>query len=93
MNKKLIRLTEGDLHRIVKESVNNVLTEHDGTYETIDDYYESFYENVLQANAALYRALSFCGEDMKKDALVKRARKAFQITNDMAYFIEQRRNK
>ena len=27
MNKKLIRLTEGDLHRIVKESVNRVLSE------------------------------------------------------------------
>lgn len=27
MNKKLIRLTEGDLHRIVKESVNKVLNE------------------------------------------------------------------
>lgn len=27
MNKKLIRLTESDLHRIVKESVNNVLNE------------------------------------------------------------------
>ena len=27
MNKKLIRLTESDLHRIVKESVNKVLRE------------------------------------------------------------------
>ena len=27
MNKKLIRLTEGDLHRIVKESVNKILNE------------------------------------------------------------------
>ena len=27
MNKKLIRLTESDLHRIVKESVNRVLNE------------------------------------------------------------------
>ena len=27
MNKKLIRLTEVDLHRIVKESVNNVLND------------------------------------------------------------------
>ena len=26
-NKKLIRLTEADLHRIVRESVNNVLNE------------------------------------------------------------------
>ena len=29
MNKKLIRLTEGDLHKIVKESVDRVLTELD----------------------------------------------------------------
>lgn len=28
MNKKLIRLTEGDLHRIVKESVNRILREN-----------------------------------------------------------------
>ena len=41
MNKKLIRLTEGDLHRIVKESVNRVLKEMnvrtltpDGAYGT-----------------------------------------------------------
>ena len=27
MNKKLIRLTEGDLHKIVKESVNKILKE------------------------------------------------------------------
>jgi hypothetical protein len=29
MNKRLIRLTEGDLHRIVKESVNRILNEDD----------------------------------------------------------------
>lgn len=29
MSKKLIRLTEGDLHRIIKESVNNILSEMD----------------------------------------------------------------
>lgn len=29
MSKKLVRLTEDDLHRIIKESVNNVLTELD----------------------------------------------------------------
>lgn len=39
MSKKLVRLTEGDLHRIIKESVNNILnevldepTEHDEAY-------------------------------------------------------------
>ena len=31
MNKKLIRLTESDLHRIVKESVNEILNEIGGT--------------------------------------------------------------
>lgn len=29
MNKKLIRLTESDLHKVIKESVNKVLTELD----------------------------------------------------------------
>ena len=29
MSKKLIRLSEGDLHRIIKESVNNILKEND----------------------------------------------------------------
>lgn len=33
MAKKLIRLTEGDLHRIIKESVNNILSELD--YKTL----------------------------------------------------------
>ena len=31
MNKKLIRLTESDLHRIVKESVNRILNESNDT--------------------------------------------------------------
>ena len=31
MNKKLIRLTESDLHRIVKESVNRIINENDNS--------------------------------------------------------------
>lgn len=35
MNKKLIRLTESDLHKVIKESVNKVLTELDWkTYDS-----------------------------------------------------------
>ena len=41
MNKKLIRLTESDLHKIVKESVNRVLTEVLDTTDSI----KSFYDN------------------------------------------------
>ena len=40
MNKKLIRLTESDLHRIVKESVNNILTEGNG--RVIDELEEAY---------------------------------------------------
>ena len=37
MNKKLIRLTEQDLHRMVKESVGKILKE--GYYEDLHDYW------------------------------------------------------
>ncbi len=39
MNKRLIRLTEQDLHRIVKESVNRILMEgqFDGATESLDE--------------------------------------------------------
>ena len=42
MNKKLIRLTEGDLHRIVKQSVNKILKEGVG-----DNAY--LQQNIQQA--------------------------------------------
>lgn len=42
MNKKLIRLTESDLHRIVKESVNRVLKE--GVFGSEPPYYWSISE-------------------------------------------------
>lgn len=35
MNKKLIRLTESDLHRIIKETINKVLNEGDGSYKGV----------------------------------------------------------
>lgn len=47
MNKKLIRLTESDLHRIVKESVNKLLTELDWT--TYSNYQK---RRMAQANQA-----------------------------------------
>lgn len=49
MNKKLIRLTESDLHRIVKESVNKVLNEIDWrTIETAKNKanYDSMDNNL-----------------------------------------------
>ena len=40
MNKKLIRLTEGDLHRIVKESVEKIITESE-INEGVGDYFKA----------------------------------------------------
>lgn len=48
MNKKLIRLTEQDLHRIVKESVNKILNEArrgDDEYVKGPDGYSHYYIN------------------------------------------------
>ena len=48
MNKKLIRLTEQDLHRIVKESVNRILNEvrrGDDEYVKGPDGYSHYYIN------------------------------------------------
>ena len=47
MNKKLIRLTESDLHRIVKESVNRILREGrgqlGGLVNTATEKFNEFY--------------------------------------------------
>ena len=53
MNKKLIRLTESDLHRIVKESVNRVLREGEynfasgtGNYDVNSDEWKTNYDRM-----------------------------------------------
>ena len=43
MNKKLIRLTESDLHRIVRESVNKVLKEEEGIFHSEPNLYNDAY--------------------------------------------------
>lgn len=46
MNNKLIKLTEGDLHRIVKESVNRVLNEVLDTTDSIKSFYNDKGEQL-----------------------------------------------
>ena len=61
--KKLLRLTENDLHRIVKESVNRVLNENDWAwpkYGLSDDEYEECKENVKCLVERLYPELRPC---------------------------------
>lgn len=91
--KQAVRLSETNLERMISESIRKVLNESGGSYDSVDDYWESFYKNVYEANEALYRALSFCGDDMKSDYLVKQIKKAFKITNEVAYYIGERKKK
>lgn len=51
MNKKLIRLTESDFHRIVKESVKRVLKEEigDGSFPNADALVNTSHKRVKQA--------------------------------------------
>lgn len=73
-NKKLIRLTEGDLHRIVKESVHRILKE--GYYDFDDDFNADDVEcpycgsNNVEPISAIdthYRCLD-CGEEFYLDS-------------------------
>jgi hypothetical protein len=46
-NKQLVRLTEGDLHRIIKESVNKVLNESDNTFNYNKGHRHNFQNGII----------------------------------------------
>ncbi len=62
--KKVIRLTEGDLHRIIKESVNKVLREN------VDDYTKSTRNRLANANLTQYADGEFGGDYEMDDDLM-----------------------
>ena len=61
MAKKLIRLGKGDLHRIIKESVNNVIKE--SSYAG-DKYYE--YEEIIENLESSYKEYSNAIRDLQE---------------------------
>jgi len=58
MNKKLIRLTESDLHRIVKESVKRVLKEDDTQNLGINNYDPTNYDELNMKIKAIMSKVS-----------------------------------
>jgi len=77
MNKKLIRLTEQDLHRIVKEPVNRVIKESGGGIDPSQiDFglgsaqFDSRYKGVIRAVRNLVNELEAVGAD---SGLIERA--------------------
>ena len=54
MNKKLIRLTESDLHRIVRESVNKVLNEAYTAGVQVRQYTNKLWQIIVGGEAVGY---------------------------------------
>ncbi len=46
--KKVIRLTESDLHNIIKKSVNRILKESLGDISQLDGQYEVYFEDEFR---------------------------------------------
>ena len=77
MNKKLIKLTESDLHKIVKQSVKNILKE--------DQQMEQYYRMVLLNSAENMtggEVISKLGNAMGWEKLYGYMRMAFMGDND-----------
>ena len=95
MNKRLIRLTEQDLHNIVKESVNKVLTELDWT--TYSNYQKG---RMAQANQArqngdyekenMYRQKAVQGGNAASNAM--RQKHGFDSIDDFNQTAQRARN-
>ena len=72
MNKKLVKLTESDLHRIVKESVNRIIRE--GLYDDEQDFYNEFgnqsqypaYEYIEPFDGELAMTAQYDNDDYEK---------------------------
>ena len=101
MNKKLIKLTESDLHRIVKESVNRILKEDDSTpdiYNNRSMFASLMYETMSKMNdineILFFTALNGRINEFKilsneeKDRLVQIADMANRLNSNMAYLSE-----
>jgi hypothetical protein len=79
MNKKLIRLTENDLHRIVKESVNRVIIE-EGFGDKISGAIQGFRtgKNLQDVNNADSDALRNQVDQIARDGIGKCQRNDIQ---------------
>lgn len=83
---KNYKLTEDILRNMVQNEVRRAINESMGNKE----YVENFKRNVFEANQCLYRALSFFN-DPKEEPLVRQIKRAFELTNDAAYYLERRK--
>ena len=92
MNKKLIRLTEQDLHRIVKESVNKILMEAQSEGVQVTPYTENVFADVVTNEFRFYKS-KYGYRDLKddeelgKEENINRKNKATLLINDYSNMI------
>lgn len=69
MNKRLIRLTESDLHRIVKESVNNIISNSKGYDDYIDVKYNETKNKLISLLSEAYQVINAYENEFGQDAI------------------------
>ena len=83
MSKNVIRLTESDLQNIIKESVNNILSELDWrTYDYFEKLANDKAVNASSGPAARYRAKQ---KNAFADAKIKRQQDTYDGVSEYNY--------
>lgn len=89
MNKKPIRLTEGDLHKIVKESVKKVLKEEFYGDDNHGENGEEYYEDTIEGEY-LYDDLMSGKYDDELDDIIRGKRPIFKKWDLIPYAKERK---
>ena len=79
MNKKLVRLTEGDLHRIVKEAVKRIVSESD-VYTGEESYVPNKYPGQMPKFNSKEEYRQWCNTKAPEDFFAWRDDRKFQRT-------------
>lgn len=69
MNKKLIRLKESDLHRIVNETVNNIISNGKGYDDYIDVKYNETKNKLISLLSEAYQVINDYENEFGQDAI------------------------
>ena len=83
MNKKLIRLTEGDLHKIVKESVQRILNETDGWQTYFGDNMppaEKEFREMMGGSSINQSSIEFLGQLSNGNSICKCHGVLYEVT-------------
>ena len=88
MKKNLIRLTESDLHRIIKESINNVLTELD--WRTLANAEDKAMDKAINAKSEPERKLSTMQANNFRNAKLKKQQDMYDGIDSVIYDTEHR---